>query len=147
MSARTGVKELGLSSRSQTLELSMPPRLRSHAVTVVPTFAPMMTLMACRSVISPELTKPTTMTVVADELWMMAVTPRPVRKPTSGLPVIWSSSERSLLPARRSSAEPIRLMPNKNSDKPPSIVRKSKISIFHPSFVSLILPILDQDKA
>ena len=26
MSARTGVKELGLSSRSQTLELSMPPR-------------------------------------------------------------------------------------------------------------------------
>lgn len=40
MSARTGVKELGLSSRSQTLELSMPPRLRSHAVTVVPTFAP-----------------------------------------------------------------------------------------------------------
>ena len=147
MSARTGVKELGLSSRSQTLELSMPPRLRSHAVTVVPTFAPMMTLMACRSVISPELTKPTTMTVVADELWMMAVTPRPVRKPTSGLPVIWSSSERSLLPARRSSAEPIRLMPNKNSDKPPSIVRKSKISIFHPSFVSLILPILDQAKA
>ena len=147
MSARTGVKELGLSSRSQTLELSMPPRLRSHAVTVVPTFAPMMTLMACRSVISPELTKPTTMTVVADELWMMAVTPRPVRKPTSGLPVIWSSSERSLLPARRSSAEPIRLMPNRNSDKPPSIVRKSKISIFHPSFVSLILPILDQDKA
>ena len=147
MSARTGVKELGLSSRSQTLELSIPPRLRSHAVTVVPTFAPMMTLMACRSVISPELTKPTTMTVVADELWMMAVTPRPVRKPTSGLPVIWSSSERSLLPARRSSAEPIRLMPNKNSDKPPSIVRKSKISIFHPSFVSLILPILDQAKA
>ena len=68
MSARTGVKELGLSSRSQTLELSMPPRLRSHAVTVVPPFAPMMTLMACRSVISPELTKPTTMTVVADEL-------------------------------------------------------------------------------
>ena len=147
MSARTGVKELGLSSRNQTLELSMPPRLRSHAVTVVPTFAHMMTLMACRSVISPELTKPTTMTVVADELWMMAVTPRPVRKPTSGLPVIWSSSERSLLPARRSSAEPIRLMPNKNSDKPPSIVIKSKISIFHPSFVSLILPILDQAKA
>ena len=55
--------------------------------------------------------------------------------------------ERSLLPARRSSAEPIRLMPNKNSDKPPSIVIKSKISIFHPSFVSLILPILDQAKA
>ena len=46
----------------------MPARLRNHAVTVVPTFAPMMTLMAWRSVISPEFTKPTTMTVVADEL-------------------------------------------------------------------------------
>ena len=68
ISASTGVKEVGLSSRTQMLPLSMPPRLSSHAVTVVPTFAPMMTLMACRSVISPEFTKPTTMTVVADEL-------------------------------------------------------------------------------
>ena len=68
MSASTGVKEVGLSRRTQTLLLSMPPRLSSHAVTVVPTLAPMMTLMACRSVISPEFTKPTTMTVVADEL-------------------------------------------------------------------------------
>ena len=46
MSARTGVKELGFSSRTQTLPESMPLRLRSQAVTVVPTLAPMMTLMA-----------------------------------------------------------------------------------------------------
>ena len=63
-----GVKEEGLSRLSQTLPLSMPARLKSHAVTVVPTFAPMMTLIACRRVIMPELTKPTTMTVVAEEL-------------------------------------------------------------------------------
>ena len=62
-----GVKEEGFSSRTKKLEPSMPPRLRIQAVTVVPMFAPMMTLMACFRVISPELTKPTTMTVVAEE--------------------------------------------------------------------------------
>ena len=62
-----GVKELGFSSRTKKFPLSMPLRLRIQAVTVVPTFAPMMTLMACPRVSSPELTKPTTMTVVAEE--------------------------------------------------------------------------------
>ena len=137
-SASTGVKELGLRSLIHTLLPSMPPRLRSHAVTVVPTFAPMMTLMACRSVIRPELTKPTTITVVADELWMMAVTPRPVRKPAMGLPVIWSSSERSLPPARRSSACPISVMPNRNRHSPPSIVSALKISMAVSFLYSLI---------
>ena len=68
ISASTGVKDDGFSSRTITLALSMSPRLRIQAVTVVPTLAPIITLMACRSVIRPELTKPTTMTVVADEL-------------------------------------------------------------------------------
>lgn len=40
------------------------------------------------SVMTPELTKPTTMTVVADEDWMIAVTARPNRKPFHGLEVI-----------------------------------------------------------
>ena len=40
----------------------------SKAVTVVPMFAPMITPMDCLSVMSPELTNPTTITVVADEL-------------------------------------------------------------------------------
>ena len=82
------MKELGFSRFIHTFPLSIPARLSSHAVTVVPTLAPMMTLMACRSVISPELTKPTTITVVADELWITAVTPRPVRKPVMTRPVI-----------------------------------------------------------
>ncbi len=50
------------------LPLSIPARLRIHAVTVVPTLAPMITLMACLKVMSPEFTKPTTITVVAEEL-------------------------------------------------------------------------------
>ena len=67
-SASTGVKAVGFSSCSHTLPPSIPARLSSQAVTVVPTLAPMRTLIACRRVISPEFTKPTTMTVVADEL-------------------------------------------------------------------------------
>ena len=118
-SASTGVKDEGFSNSSQSVPPSMPARLSSHAVTVVPTLAPMMTLMACRSVISPELTKPTTITVVADELWMMAVMPRPVRKLANTLLVILSSRVRSLLPARRSSACPMTFMPNRNRLRPP----------------------------
>ena len=130
MSARTGVKDEGFKSLIQKLPESMPPRLKSQAVTVVPTLAPMMTLMAWRSVIRPELTKPTTMTVVADELWMMAVMPRPVKNPANTLPVILSRRERSLPPARRSSAWPIRFMPKRNRHSPPIIVSTLKISIF-----------------
>ena len=45
----------------------------------------MMTLMACRTFIIPELTKPTTMTEVAEEDWITAVTPVPSRTPFSGV--------------------------------------------------------------
>ena len=46
-------------------------------------------LIAWRRVIRPEFTKPTTMTVVADELWIMAVTPHPVRNPAARPEVIF----------------------------------------------------------
>ena len=46
MSASTGVKEVGFKSCTQKLPESMPPRLRSQAVTVVPMFCPMMMGMA-----------------------------------------------------------------------------------------------------
>ena len=62
------MKEDGFKSLINRFPLSIPAKLNSHAVTVVPMFAPMMTLMACFNVIIPELTKPTTMTVVAEEL-------------------------------------------------------------------------------
>ena len=119
MSASSGVKELGLSRRTNKLLLSRPLRLNIQAVTVVPMLAPMITLMAWVSVISPELTKPTTMTVVAEDDWMMAVTPRPVSRPTH-LPVVsLPSSALRLPPARFSNASPIRFMPNRNRDRPP----------------------------
>ena len=54
---------------------------RNEAVIVVPMFAPIMTEAAWVSVISPTLTKPTIITVVADEDWTIAVTAAPVPTP------------------------------------------------------------------
>ena len=128
-SASTGVKEVGLRSRMKKLSPEMPPRLKIHAVTVVPMFAPIITPMDCRSVISFELTKPTTITVVAEELWMTAVTPIPVRKPLILLFVSLPSSALRPFPARRSRPSPITFIPNRNRQRPPIIVNASKIVI------------------
>ena len=70
-----------------------------QAVIVVPMLAPMMTPIACASVRSPALTKPTTITVVALEDCMTAVTPRPVRTPLKGFDVIFPRSRRRPPPA------------------------------------------------
>ena len=58
----------GLSRRIKKLTPCRPERLRIQLVTVVPTLLPMITPTAWCSCIRPLLTKPTTMTVVAEEL-------------------------------------------------------------------------------
>ena len=71
------------------------------------------------AVISPELTKPTTITVVAEELWMTAVTPRPVRRPVNFWEVILL--QQGLQAAARrgvSSACPINLHPEQEQTEP-----------------------------
>ena len=60
----------------------------THAVTVVPMLAPMITPILCAKVIKPALTKLTTITVVALELWMSAVTRIPVNTPIKRLRVM-----------------------------------------------------------
>ena len=65
-----------------------PKRVMIQAVTVVPILAPITTAMAPARVNRPAPAKPTVITVVAVELWMIAVTPVPARMPLSGLPVI-----------------------------------------------------------
>ena len=67
INASTGEKEDGFSRLTKKLPLSIPARLSSQDVTVVPILAPMMTPTAWDSCIIPELTKPTIITVVADE--------------------------------------------------------------------------------
>ena len=60
---------------------------------------------------------------------MTPVTARPVRKPSIRLVVSFPRSPRNEEPARRSSASPIRFMPNRNRHSPPIMVRTLKISI------------------
>ena len=127
--ARTGVKEEGFKRLTTTLPLSIPARLKTHAVTVVPILAPMITLMACFNVIRPEFTNPTTMTVVAEELCITAVIPSPVRSPAALFVVSLPRSCRRFPPALRSNACPIMLMPNRNRLNPPISVSISKIFI------------------
>ncbi len=79
--AITGEKDAGLSRLTNTLLLSMPVKLKTQAVTVVPIFEPRTTPMLCLSVIIPELTRPTSITVTADEDCITAVVTSPSRMP------------------------------------------------------------------
>ena len=74
--ATTGAKFSGL-SRSSTPPPSTPERLRIQFVTVVPRLEPMIKLMVCGNCIRPELTRPTSMTVIAEEDWIAIVIPAP----------------------------------------------------------------------
>ena len=75
----------------------------SQPVTVVPILAPMITPMAWVRFMIPALTNPTTITVVAEELWITAVIPAPKSTPISLFFVRTSSSDFILLPAAFSS--------------------------------------------
>ncbi len=82
-----------------------------QAVTVVPTLAPMITPMACDRFISPASTKLTTMTVVAELDWIMAVTRIPVSTPITRLRVIMARILRRRSPANFSSPSLIIFIP------------------------------------
>ena len=133
MRARTGVKEEGFRSFSTRLSPWMPLRLRSQAVTVVPMLAPMMTPMAWRSSMRPEFTKPTTMTVVAEEDWITAVTPRPSSSARRGLPVMPARMFFSREPAAFSRASPMMCMPKRKRARPPMRSNTSKMLMRAPS--------------
>ena len=76
----------------------------------------------------PEFTKPTTITMAADELCTAAVTARPVKNPAQRLRVI-RRSRPPAVPYRRCSASAMICMPNRNRHSPPRAVNPSKISM------------------
>ena len=127
--ARIGEKELGLSIRIQKASLSMPVRLKIQEVTVVPILAPMMMPTACFRLIMPELTKPTTITVVAEEDWITPVTTAPINTALIGLLVSFSRIRSRRPPDAWDNPSPNRFIPYKNSASPPTIFSKSKKSI------------------
>ena len=116
--ARVEVEKSVAQLEPETLDRAM-----IQPVMLVPIRAPWITGTACFSFIMPEFTKPTTITEVAEEDWIMAVTPVPSRAPRSGVPVSRKSTSSILLPATRFSPSPIRLMPKRNRATPPSKAR------------------------
>ena len=90
------------------------------AVTVVPMLAPMMTAVAMASDMTPALTKPTVMTVVADDDCIMEVVTRPMPRPASlPEPEVLPNQLRSLSFASFSIASDKTLKPNNNTPRPP----------------------------
>ncbi len=133
-SAMIGAKKLGFISWKNVVFAPMEPRLKIQAVAVVPILAPMMRPTVCAKGKRPALTSPTTMMVVADEDWIMAVTPAPKRTPFTGLDVIFSSMPRNFDPETSIKLLLISCMPNKNRARPPNSVTKLNISILFLKF-------------
>ena len=86
------------STKAEMLTLK-PNKAIIHAVKVVPTLAPKITAIDWASDIRPALTKLTTITVDADELWIRAVMAQPVRSPAKRLRVIAERMLRRRSPA------------------------------------------------
>jgi hypothetical protein len=78
----------------------LKPKIETiHAVTVVPMFAPIMTPVDSKKVMSPAFTKLTTITVVVLEDCVMVVAPKPVSIPRNRVVVIPLSIALSFPPA------------------------------------------------
>ena len=102
MIAMTGEKFFGFSSSIRPPP-STPVRVRIQLVTVVPMLEPIRTLIVCGNSIRPELTRPTSMTVIADEDWIATVMPAPSPMPRIGLDVAFLKDR---------SKEPPAILPN-----------------------------------
>ena len=135
ISASTGEKEVGFNSLIKKLPPWMPARLKIQLVMVVPMLAPIIMPIAWDNFIIPELTKPTTMTVVAEEDCITAVTPAPSSTALNRLEVRLSSICSRRPPDNLESPSPSTCIPYRNSARPPNIVNNPKKSmLFSPCF-------------
>lgn len=134
MAAAKGAKFAGFNSINNKLSLLMSLKRRIWAVMVVPIFAPIMTLMAFRSFNTRALTKPTTITVVAEEDCIAAVTKAPNATPLKTLLVTFSSVCSNRPPDTFSKLPPKRDIPYRNKANPPNSLITPKISKLLPHF-------------
>ena len=132
---RVGERKLKGEGRNAAISTLKPRAEISHAVTVVPMLAPIMTPMDWVNVKSPAFTKLTTITVVADDDWIRAVINTPVSIPVTLFVVIAVSIRRKLSPANFCNPSLMIFIPYKNSAKEPISRRKSKKRIVHLNYV------------
>ena len=127
--ARIGENDVGFSIWIKKLLLSIPERLKIHDVIVVPTLAPMIIPTAWDNFMIPEFTKPTTITVVAEDDWITAVTPAPSNTALIGFDVSFSRIFSSLPPETLVRPSPITFIPYKNRARPPINDKIANMSI------------------
>ena len=132
MKARMGEKLMGLSICSQKLELSMPVSEVSQAVRVVPMLEPNTTWTVWAKDMMPELTRPTSITVTAEELCTAMVMTAPRDRLKRGLAVILRSISSSLPPAIFSRLEDMTFIPYRKKVRPPIMEMRLKMVISHP---------------
>ena len=107
----------------------------SCPVMVVPILAPIMIHTAWLSDIRPEFTKPTVITVVAEDDWISAVMPAPTRIPIKRLVVSFSRICFILFPAAASRLLLIICIPYRNSARPPRRPKSNSTPIFYSFFL------------
>ena len=88
-----------------------------------------MTPMVWPSSMTPEFTRPTSITVMADEDWMAMVMPAPSKRLLTGLEVMRLSSRSSLPPAIFSRLLDMVFIPYRKKASPPQSVKTEKISM------------------
>ena len=127
--AKIGENDVGFNNSKIKPAPLISAKLKIHAVIVVPTLAPRITPTALDKLIIPELTKPTTITVVAEDDWIIAVTPAPSNTAINLLEVSFSRIISSLPPDAFLRPSPNTSIPYKNRASPPINVKKPKISM------------------
>ena len=130
--ATMGEKDSGFNSRRKKLLLSMPAALKIQAVRVVPTLEPMITPTVWLSCIMPEFTKPTSMTVMAEEDWMAMVITAPSASPFHLLEVMDFKTRSSLPPTIFSRPADMTCIPYRKKASPPNRVKREKTSMYLP---------------
>ena len=120
--ATNGAKCSGLSIEIRMLSLFIPAVLRSHAVSVVPMFEPIITPTVCSSCIIPEFTSPTSITVIAEEDCTAMVIPAPRARLLNGFEVIFFRVISSFPPAIFSRYCDMMCIPKRKNANPPQSV-------------------------
>ena len=117
MAISTGEKKSGFSTVSISLEICVSETIQ--AVIVVPIFAPMMMPTACERFIMPAFTKPTTMTVVAEDDCTSAVIAAPSTTAIKRFFVTMSRKPEIRLPAAFCMPSLMTDIPYRNIPNPP----------------------------
>ena len=108
INAKIGEKDSGFNNLKINPALSwIAVKLNIHAVIVVPKLAPIITLTVLDNVIIPEFTRPMSITVTAEDDWIIAVIIAPNVKLFKGFDVIFFNICSSLPPATFSKPDDI----------------------------------------